>query len=93
MKKKLTKTFVILLTCVSVLLSLNVGVSADCYDEMTDGELDTIDYMMLRRTVLGTYNLDELKSLAADIDDDGVIGILDYMMLKRYVLRTFYFSP
>lgn len=82
MKKKLTKTFVILLTCVSVLLSLTVGVSADRYDEMTDDELDTIDYMMLRRTVLGTYNLDELKSLAADIDDDGVIGILDYMMLK-----------
>lgn len=53
------------------------------------GVLDTVDYMMLKRNILGTYNLSEIELLAADIDNGGEVEMRDYMMLKRYILGTY----
>ena len=54
-----------------------------------DGVLDTLDYMMLKRNILGTYNLSDVELLAADVDSSGEVEMRDYMMLKRYILGTY----
>ncbi len=65
------------------------------YTVILDGDLDCDgivglrDYMMLKRSILGTYEIDALSMLAADIDLDGSMNSNDYMQLKRYVLGTF----
>ncbi len=54
-----------------------------------NGKVEAKDYMMLKRHVLGTYELNDIQKLAADIDGSGEAAAKDYMMLKRHVLGTF----
>lgn len=54
-----------------------------------DGSVKLRDYMMLKRSILGTYELDELGMAAADANRDGTLNAEDYMQVKRHVLGTF----
>lgn len=54
-----------------------------------NGKIDTTDYMLLKRSVLGTYPLNAVRKLAADITGDGKITSVDYAMLKRHCLGTY----
>ena len=54
-----------------------------------DGNIDALDYAMVKRHVLGTYTLTEDQIPAADINGDGNVDALDYAMVKRHVLGTF----
>lgn len=56
-----------------------------------NGELDTLDYMVLKRSILGTYTLSADENSRADVTLDGEITSLDYMMLKRAILGTYSF--
>lgn len=50
-------------------------------------ELDVIDYVMLKRIVLGTYQATPEQLEAADINDDGNVDIIDYVILKRKIIN------
>ena len=54
-----------------------------------DGEIDAVDYAMVKRAVLGTFDLTEEQMKFADIDNDGEITAIDYAMIKRHVLGTY----
>ena len=54
-----------------------------------DGEVNGKDYMMLKRHILGTYEIAEEYLANADVDSDGYVKVRDYMMLKRHVLGTY----
>ena len=54
-----------------------------------NGKVDSKDYMMIKRIVLGTYTSDEKQNKLADINGDGKIGAQDYMIAKRHVLGTY----
>lgn len=54
-----------------------------------DGKVDGVDYMLLKRFVLETYQLSGATLLAADVNYDGKTGSTDYMLLKRHVLSTY----
>ncbi len=54
-----------------------------------DEEIDTIDYTILKRVVLGSMPLTEHISLAGDINKDNAVDTIDYTMLKRAVLGTY----
>ena len=58
-------------------------------DVNADGEIDGTDYLMLKRYVLGTYELADENEQCADVNADGGIDTTDYLMLKRYVLGTY----
>lgn len=47
-----------------------------------DGQVNTSDYVLLRRYLLGTGNV----SSNADMNEDGVINSLDYVYLRQYIL-------
>ena len=53
------------------------------------GEVNTKDYLMLKRIVLGSYDLNTTSQLLADVDGDGKINAKDYLITKRHVLGTF----
>ncbi len=54
-----------------------------------DGSIVAVDYLMLKRAVLGTYQLDESAEARGDIDGNGSVDSTDYFMLKRHVLGTY----
>lgn len=62
-------------------------------DATGDGIINVVDYMMIKRIVLGTYNPTANQTLGSDADNDGIVSTQDYMMVKRYTLSTYYFSP
>ncbi len=53
-----------------------------------DGDVSTVDYMMLKRYVLGTYDLQGAAYYAGCLSD-GALSAGDYMKLKRYVIGTY----
>lgn len=54
-----------------------------------NGQIDTTDYIFLKRAVLGTYTLTDAQKAAADVNGDGKINSVDYMQVKRHVLGTY----
>ena len=58
-------------------------------DVNSDGAVDKYDYILVKRAVMGTFNLDEAQSLAADVNGDGAVDKFDYILIKRAVMGTF----
>ena len=75
--------FSLLTTVLSVLASAMPG------DIDGNGEITSLDYMMLKRHVLDTYEIDDELLADADVNADGSVDAQDYMMLKRHVLGTY----
>lgn len=65
------------------------AVAAAIGDLDGNGKAEAKDYVMLKRSVLGTYNLTPEQTEAADVDGNGKIEAKDYVMLKRAVLGTY----
>ncbi|MBQ9847654.1 MAG: beta-hexosaminidase [Clostridia bacterium] len=57
-----------------------------------NGEVEAVDYMIAKRSVLGTYELDSVQKKAGDIDGNGEVEAVDYMLIKRSVLGTYTIS-
>lgn len=86
----------VLLLCIALLTAaLAIPVSAGRKESFLLGDLNgdrqrsVIDYIMLKRHVLGSYVIPEAFLPAADIDGSGEPDALDYMLLKRALLGTF----
>lgn len=58
-------------------------------DVNLDGKINSLDYLLLKRKVIGTFVLPEDRKPVADINGDGKINSTDYMLLKRAVLEMF----
>lgn len=66
-------------------------------DVNSNGMVDAFDYVLVKRHVLKSFKLNELRLLAANVStaDDaanesrGGIGTTDYTLIKRHVLKTF----
>lgn len=63
--------------------------SAKRGDVDQNGTIDALDYMLLKRHVLGSFKLSGEQLLLADVDRSGKLDALDYMLLKRHVLGTY----
>ena len=58
--------------------------SGDCNG---DGRIASLDYAILKGTVLGTYSPNTQQLSAMDVNKDEKVNAIDYMLLKRHVLR------
>ena len=58
-------------------------------DVNMNGQLDTADYLMVRRAVVGTIELTEDQAALADVNGNGVIDANDYVLVKRLYLGTY----
>ncbi len=54
-----------------------------------DEEIDTLDYTILKRAVVGTYTLNANQAIAGDIDRNDSIDTIDYTLLKRAVIGSY----
>ena len=51
-----------------------------------DDEVDAIDYLLLKKSILGSYTLSPEEEARADVNGDGEIDARDYIYLKKLVL-------
>ncbi len=70
-------------------VSLIYALPVKCGDINGDTTLDALDYALLKRAVLGTYEMSGDAMSYADINKDDNIDALDYALLKRAVLGTY----
>ena len=58
-------------------------------DVYADGKINVMDYIMVKRAVIGTVVLDEAAKSAADIRENGRLEAIDYLLIKRHVLGSY----
>ena len=58
-------------------------------DVDANGKINALDYLMVKRHVLGTFTMNAAQQLLADINRDGKINALDYAFIKRHVMGTY----
>ncbi len=63
--------------------------AASLGDLTGDGEINSLDYLLLKRHVLGSFVLSEEQRALADVSHDGEINSHDYLLLKRHALGTY----
>lgn len=51
-----------------------------------NGKLDAMDYILLKRSVLGITALSDAQQAVADLTQDGEVNFRDYLALKRQIL-------
>ena len=52
-----------------------------------NGDIDSMDYVLLKRAYFGTYRLSDIT--VGDIDENGEIGSMDYVYLRRAYFGTY----
>jgi hypothetical protein len=82
--KKIFKICIVMLLLAACGLSAVAGAMQG--DANGDGKINTVDYAVIKRAVMGRYELSEAGSIAADVNYDGNVNALDYMIVKRVVL-------
>ncbi|TYQ12703.1 UNVERIFIED_CONTAM: serpin B [Acetivibrio alkalicellulosi] len=97
MLKKLICVMVTLFMLSSFLLTVNVvgmedykSLSSIVYGDLNgDGHVNSADYILLKRYVLGiiTEFTSEHGEIVADLNGDGVINSTDCVLLRRYILE------
>jgi glucuronoarabinoxylan endo-1,4-beta-xylanase len=55
-------------------------------DLNSDGQIDVMDFVLLKKYLLGTETLNNPK--LADLDGSGTIDVLDFSLLKKYLLGS-----
>ncbi len=63
---------------------LHDGISGDVNE---NGVVDTMDYIMVKRRVMGTYVFSAAKEKLADVDGNGDITVVDYVIIKRRAME------
>lgn len=53
-----------------------------------DGSVNSTDYAILKRYILGSIEKLDVPEQAADLNEDGSVNSTDYALLKRYILGT-----
>ena len=54
-----------------------------------DDTVDKFDYILVKRDILGTYNLDDIETIPADVNKSGEVDKFDYIFIKRNILGTY----
>ncbi|MBO4453284.1 MAG: dockerin type I repeat-containing protein, partial [Clostridia bacterium] len=92
MKKVIIKIIGAILTVallLPVVAVLNTGAMRRYGDVDGDGNVGSVDYLMVKRAVLGSFDLNEIQTVAADVDKSGAVGAVDYLIIKRTVLGSY----
>ena len=82
--KKIFTIFIVILLLAVLAPSVSAGVMQG--DANGDGKINTLDYFVIKRAVMGKFELSEAGLIAADVNYDGKVNALDYMIVKRVVL-------
>ena len=53
-----------------------------------DGEIDALDYVKLRKYIMGSATIEDSYKEAADVNKDGIVDAIDYVRLRKYIMNT-----
>ncbi len=87
LKKILSFVLMLSMAFISVSSALPV-LAADLGDVDGDGTVDSADYILVKRHVLGTNVLSSSQQSRADVNQDGNVSAIDYVIIKRIALGT-----
>ena len=82
----------IALVAVMLLSAFSVAVADEVLplgDANLNGEVEKYDYILVKRSVLGTVTLNEDQLANADANENGEVEKYDYILIKRHVLGTY----
>ena len=57
-------------------------------DVSGDGEVKSLDYIMIKNAIMGTKKLTDIEKTAADTSGEGNITSLDYIKVKNHIMET-----
>lgn len=79
------KNFMVLLLALAFILNLLTANAATLYGDVNfDGKINSIDYALLNRHILGTSTLTDTSN--ADVTGEGSVNSTDYALFRRYLL-------
>ncbi len=58
-------------------------------DVNSNGEIEKYDYILIKRAVMKTIELNGAQSLSGDVNENGEVEKYDYILIKRHVMKTF----
>ena len=58
-------------------------------DVNANGEIEKYDYILVKRAVMKTVELNNVQSLSADVNGNGEVEKYDYILIKRHVMKTY----
>ena len=90
----MTKRILCMLLCgvfltMSAMTATAIRFSSALGDANGDGRCSAIDFVMIKRHVLKTYEINETYLSNADINKDGRLNTADYVLAKRIVMKTY----
>ena len=53
-----------------------------------DGRVNTADYVVLKRHIMGSYKLSDDALARANINGDAKLNTADYVLLKRFIMGS-----
>ena len=73
-------------------VSLKDPAKKDLGDINANQEIDSMDYVLLKRAYFATYKLNDTAKNNADINQNGKVDSMDYVLLKRAYFGTYAIS-
>ena len=74
---------------ISLIFFLIINVSATTLGDINnDGKVSSLDYILVRKHLLGTLTLTDTQKKAADVNSDNKISSLDYIKIKQIVINS-----
>lgn len=58
-------------------------------DVNANGEVEKYDYILVKRAVMKTVELNNVQTLSADVNGKDGVEKFDYILIKRHVMKTF----
>ena len=94
--KKIIKTFLAVVFALTSVFTFVVSANADRVLKLGDinnnGNIDPLDYVLLKRAYFGTVQLNDEQTLCGDCNKNSKIDAMDYVLLKRTYFGTTVFQ-
>lgn len=91
MKKIINVFLAVVLVVMSIsafIIFANADIVVKVGDINNNGSIDALDYLLLKRSCLGTFALNDVQKLCGDCNRNGSIDSVDYLLLKRMYFGT-----
>lgn len=55
-------------------------------DSNGDGKISAADYVQIKNSIMGTYNMSDIQKIGADANGDSKVSAADYVLIKNHIM-------